>query len=106
LEPSAVLRESSARVARLFPAAFVVMGHTHLPEMRPSTDRATYVNLGAWAPEQAFVEQSAALQPTQSHFVLVADGTIVRAELRTWDGAGPRLLEGASPALRGIAPEG
>ena len=95
LEPSAVLRESSARVAKLFPAAFVVMGHTHLPEMRPSAEHTTYVNLGAWAPEQAFGEQNAPLCPTRSHFVLVADGTTISAELRTWEGDGPRLLEGA-----------
>jgi UDP-2,3-diacylglucosamine pyrophosphatase LpxH len=97
LEPSAVLRESSARVATLFPAAFIVMGHTHLPEMRPSAERATYVNLGAWAPEQTFADESVTLPPTQSHFVLVADGVSVSAELRTWDGEAPRLLEGAPP---------
>jgi UDP-2,3-diacylglucosamine pyrophosphatase LpxH len=95
LEPSAALRESSARVAKLFPAAFVVMGHTHVPEMRPSADHATYVNLGAWAPEQPFADQRPTVQASQSHFVLVADGTKVSAQLRTWEGEAPRLLEGA-----------
>jgi len=96
LDPSAILRESSARVAKLFPAAFIVMGHTHLPEMGPSAERTTYVNLGAWAPEQTFGDQSLPLQASQSHFVLVQNGTTISAELRTWDGEAPRLFDGTA----------
>jgi UDP-2,3-diacylglucosamine pyrophosphatase LpxH len=52
IDASDSLRERAARVAALFPAAFVVMGHTHLPEVGESADgTATYVNVGAWAEE-------------------------------------------------------
>jgi UDP-2,3-diacylglucosamine pyrophosphatase LpxH len=53
IDASDSLRERAARVAALFPAAFVVMGHTHLPEVGESADgTATYVNVGAWAEEE------------------------------------------------------
>ena len=44
-------------MARLFPAAFIVMGHTHLPERQPTAEHATYVNLGAWAEDEEGVAQ-------------------------------------------------
>ena len=53
VEPSSMLRDRADSVARLFPAAVVVMGHTHLPEVRPTAVQSTYVNLGGWAEEEA-----------------------------------------------------
>jgi UDP-2,3-diacylglucosamine pyrophosphatase LpxH len=93
-EPSAELRERSALVARLFPAAFVVMGHTHLPEMKVTADRTTYVNLGAWAEEESPDGSPPALPATRTHFVLTSEGEKFAAELRIWDADGPRPFEG------------
>jgi hypothetical protein len=91
-EPSAELRERSALVARLFPAAFVVMGHTHLPEMKPTAAHATYVNLGAWAEEESADGSPPALPATRTHLVLTV-GETPSAELRIWDADGPRPFE-------------
>jgi predicted phosphodiesterase len=89
-EPSAELRERAARVARLFPAAFVVMGHTHLPEMKPTAASVTYVNLGAWAEEESPDGTPGALPATRTHLVVTCDGETPSAELRIWDVDGPR----------------
>jgi UDP-2,3-diacylglucosamine pyrophosphatase LpxH len=91
-EPSAELRERSALVARLFPAAFIVMGHTHLPEMKP-TEATTYVNLGAWAEEESADGSPPALPATRTHFVITCTGEKPSAELRIWDTDGPRPFE-------------
>ncbi len=40
------LRKAARGVAALLPACFVVMGHTHVPELERIDDRTTYVNLG------------------------------------------------------------
>ncbi|HEY3499781.1 MAG TPA: metallophosphoesterase [Polyangiaceae bacterium] len=96
LEPSAVLRERSIGVAKLFPAAFVVMGHTHLPEMTATTEVTTYVNLGAWAEEETPDGKPSALPATRTHLVLALAGQSVRAELRAWEGDQPKTLESTS----------
>ncbi|HEY8946292.1 MAG TPA: metallophosphoesterase [Polyangiaceae bacterium] len=90
IEPSAQLRERSALVARLFPAAFVVMGHTHLPETGPAAKETTYVNLGAWAEEDAPDGRVPLLPATRTHLVLACAEEGPIAELMTWDGDGPR----------------
>ena len=95
IDPSNELRERATRVARLFPAAFVVMGHTHLPEVRASgTTESTYVNLGAWAEDDTGGVSSA----TRTHFVVHAeDDGRATAELRVWDAeTGPRRFISAS----------
>lgn len=99
LEPSAVLRERSARVAKLFPAAFVVMGHTHLPEMTPTAELTTYVNLGAWGEEETPDGLPTSLPATRTHLVLARSPSGVTAELRVWEGNQPKVLGvGAFPA--------
>jgi predicted phosphodiesterase len=92
-EPSAELRERSALVARLFPAAFVVMGHTHLPEMKATAERTTYVNLGAWAEEELPDGSPPALPATRTHLVLTCVGEEPHAELRIWESDGPRPFD-------------
>jgi predicted phosphodiesterase len=96
IAPSAMLRERSLRVAKLFPAAIVVMGHTHLPEMR-TNQRTTYVNLGAWAEEDAPDGDTRVpmLPATRTHLVLLRAEDGVMAELRTWRTGGPEPFEGS-----------
>jgi predicted phosphodiesterase len=92
-EPSAELRERSVLVARLFPAAFVVMGHTHLPEMKQTAEQATYVNLGAWAEEELPDGSPPALPATRTHLVLTVVGNRASAELRIWGSDGPKPFQ-------------
>jgi hypothetical protein len=89
-EPSAVLRERSALVARLFPAAFVVMGHTHLPEVEPTAEHTTYVNLGTWAEEESLDGSPPALPATRTHLVVTCVDEKPTAELMIWEATGPR----------------
>lgn len=89
LEPSAELRERSALVARLFPAAFIVMGHTHLPEKQPTAEHATYVNLGAWAEDEVEDGLVPNLPATRTHLLVTRIEDRAVAELLTWDPSGP-----------------
>ncbi len=90
IDASDILRDQAPRVAALFPAAFIVMGHTHLPEMRARVDgAATYVNLGAWAEEEDPEEDDAAPLPaTRTHLVVHHDGDTPTAELMAWEEVG------------------
>ncbi len=94
LDASGELRDCAPRVARLFPAAFVVMGHTHLPEVRQDADaETTYVNLGAWAEEDSEDGCAPALPATRTHLVVQSvDGELV-AELMKWGDAGPERFQ-------------
>ena len=96
VEPSAELRESSVRVSRLLPTAFVVMGHTHLPEVEAAGPGSTYVNLGAWAEEETVGGASPALPATRTHFVLIHAEHGASAELLTWEGGAPRPFQPAN----------
>jgi UDP-2,3-diacylglucosamine pyrophosphatase LpxH len=92
IDPSSELRDGAMRVARLFPAAFVVMGHTHLPEVstRAGSD-STYVNLGAWADADGEGGEPS-VTASRTHLVVhFRDDGRSEAELRIWDAEiGPR----------------
>lgn len=92
LDASAALRERAARVAALFPATFVVMGHTHLPEVSPAAPGVTtYVNVGAWAED----DEPAARRATRTHLVVRhANGRAVAALLRWCEKHGPEPVSG------------
>jgi UDP-2,3-diacylglucosamine pyrophosphatase LpxH len=97
IDPSNELRERASHVAGLFPAAFVVMGHTHLPEVRAfGKNASTYVNLGAWNEDDGGGTHAA----SRTHFVVHAeDEGCAMAELRIWDSAtGPRQFISAAAA--------
>lgn len=92
IDASASLRERAAQVAALFPAAFVVMGHTHLPEVLPAEGAdATYVNLGAWAEEESVEGIGPSAPASRTHLVVQqVDGKPV-ASLMRWDAeSGPQ----------------
>lgn len=89
VDPAEALVERAAHLARLFPAAFVVMGHTHVPLKAPAGD-ATYVNVGAWAEDDA--EGDDAYRAPRTHLVIhvgSAASQPARAELCTWKDEGP-----------------
>lgn len=94
IDASAILREQAGRIARVFPAAFVVMGHTHLPELRPAPAGVpTYVNLGAWAEEDPSDGMVPTLPASRTHLVVhVIDGQPI-ASLLCWDAElGPKAV--------------
>lgn len=104
LEPSAELRERSAFVARLFPAAFIVMGHTHLPERQPTAEHATYVNLGAWAEDEVEDGVVPNLPATRTHLLVTRVEDHPVAELLAWHPTGP--LPYANETAKGRPEEG
>ncbi len=86
IDPSDALRERAALVARVFPAAFVVMGHTHLPEVHKAANVAsTYVNLGAWAEEEPEDGRVPLLPASRTHFVVQHVDGRAEAALWSWD---------------------
>ncbi|NUP09016.1 MAG: hypothetical protein HOW73_23445 [Polyangiaceae bacterium] len=96
IDPSEALRERAARVCTLLPTAFVVMGHTHSPEIRKTSSGTEYVNVGAWA-EEDDEDNPSAKPSTRTHLVLTeVDGRTV-ASLLAWDSeSGPRRFTPSS----------
>jgi UDP-2,3-diacylglucosamine pyrophosphatase LpxH len=94
LDPAEQMADRASQLARLLPAAFVVMGHTHAPlEKTLSDGAARYINVGAWAEEEP--EEGSA---PRTHLVIkVQDGKAV-AELRTWSAEGPKRYGGPPPS--------
>jgi hypothetical protein len=99
VDPDDALKERAAHLARLFPAAFVVMGHTHVPMKLPVNQGAsTYVNLGSWAEEEDEEESDrppdakpATYRAARTHLVIhpQESGPVV-AEFLAWSEGGPR----------------
>jgi UDP-2,3-diacylglucosamine pyrophosphatase LpxH len=95
VEPSSMLRERAGSVARLFPAAVVVMGHTHLPEVRATAARSIYVNLGGWA-EQEAPAGAPASRATRTHLVVTRAEQGPTAQLLAWEDGVPRPFQSKS----------
>jgi hypothetical protein len=108
IDPTLELRERAPRVAGLFPAAFVVMGHTHFPEVRLRVcGESTYVNLGCWA-ESEGDEHEPSVTATRTHLVVrVSEDGRSKGELLVWDAAtGPRRYSPPEAIpLPSVAPE-
>jgi len=91
--PEKRMIESAAHLARLFPAAFVVMGHTHTPARIEINDgTATYINLGSWAEEEGDEGEPVdeIYRATRTHLVIHPKDQGAVAEFLAWDGGGPR----------------
>lgn len=83
VDPGAQMVERAAHLARLFPAAFVVMGHTHTP-VTATAGAATYINLGSWAEHDDASERAA-----RTHLVIRVGPEGPEADFRTWGPTGP-----------------
>ncbi len=91
LDNDAALVERAGQLATLFPAAFVVMGHTHQPAMVPVASGATYVNVGSWhEAEPSTPQEPGAYRAARTHLVIhpAASGPV--AEFLAWQADGPR----------------
>jgi UDP-2,3-diacylglucosamine pyrophosphatase LpxH len=98
LDPKVALRRAAVGVARLMPARFVVMGHTHEPRLEPIEGGATYVNLGTWAADDL---DDHAHEAPYSHLVIRRGEGEPEARLMRWDRQGqpvPLLLSRPSRA--------
>ena len=85
IDQCAALRDGALRVVKLFPARFVVMGHTHAPVMEALGADSTYVNLGGWAVDDVDVpEGEKAPEAPRTHLVIRHENGEPRAELRRW----------------------
>jgi UDP-2,3-diacylglucosamine pyrophosphatase LpxH len=87
IDPEEHLAQRAAQLSRLFPAAFIVMGHTHTPQERPA-GAATYINLGSWAEEEALEDANPLEAPqraARTHLVIRIGEQGTRAELCAWD---------------------
>jgi hypothetical protein len=93
VDPRDALAARAAPLARLFPAAFVVMGHTHVPQRTVLEDgTSTYINTGSWAEEEGTgADAPIAYRAARTHLVIrVSDGP-PEGELFIWDSReGPR----------------
>lgn len=91
VDPAKVMAERAAELARLFPASFVVMGHTHVPDTRELAD-ATYVNLGSWAEGKPEEGEKAPYRAARTHLVLHERPDRHEAELRAWRDGKPEPM--------------
>lgn len=92
LDNDEALLERAGHLAHLFPAAFVVMGHTHTPAMvSVGQGSATYVNVGSW--HEAEVDDgdpTPGLRAARTHLVIHPAAAGVTAEFLAWSPNGPR----------------
>jgi UDP-2,3-diacylglucosamine pyrophosphatase LpxH len=106
VDPAGRMVQSAARLANLFPAAFIVMGHTHAPaRVAINGGEATYFNVGSWAEEEGDDGKPADenYRAARTHLVIHrTDGRPV-AEFLEWDGDGPRPYCSAFNLVRGDA---
>jgi UDP-2,3-diacylglucosamine pyrophosphatase LpxH len=87
IDPEELLAQRAAQLSPLFPAAFIVMGHTHTPQERPA-GAATYINLGSWAEEEALPDANPLEEPpraARTHLVIRVGEQGTKAELCAWD---------------------
>lgn len=95
LDNDAILVERAGHLARLFPAAFVVMGHTHTPAMVSVAEgAATYVNVGSW--HEAEATSAATFRAARTHLVIHPDDAGPQAEFLAWSATGPRRFVGGT----------
>jgi hypothetical protein len=97
IDAAEVLAERAAHLAKIFPVAFVVMGHTHIPVKQP-VDGATYINLGAWAEEEPEDGSTPKWRAPRTHLVIRPGDEGPVADLMAWEPGGdaPHRFVGAA----------
>jgi len=107
VDASETMVDRAAHLAKLFPAAFVVMGHTHIPVSVPAGAATTYINVGSWAEE---IDESASVHPdarppvidpayraARTHLVIHVRNDRAEALFCTWESTGPRPVGETMP---------
>jgi len=90
LDNDETLVERAGHLARLFPAAFVVMGHTHTPAVVPVAEGATYVNVGSWHEAESEGNDATAFRAARTHLVIHPAPEGPTATFLAWSPEGPR----------------
>ena len=90
LDNDATLVERAGHLAHLFPAAFVVMGHTHTPAMVAVAEGSTYINVGSWHEAEDEADKPASYKAARTHLVIHPAATGPKAEFLEWSPGGPR----------------
>lgn len=86
------LAARAGAIASLFPAPFIVMGHTHVPAREALAGDATYINVGSWAEDDGD-----AFPASRAHLVIHPGAERPVAHFLRWDGErGPTAYEGES----------
>jgi UDP-2,3-diacylglucosamine pyrophosphatase LpxH len=85
--PQATMMSNAARIAELFSARWVVMGHTHEPVLHAVSESASYVNLGSWGEDDPPEERTTRQNPAGTFLLLRRHADAFHAELMRWDGA-------------------
>jgi hypothetical protein len=100
VDPDEMLVDRAGRLAKLFPAAFVVMGHTHTPARVPVAEGATYINVGSWAEDEDEATMANGHHAARTHLVIHLAESGPVAEFLAWDPTeGPRkFVSTALPA--------
>jgi UDP-2,3-diacylglucosamine pyrophosphatase LpxH len=97
IDPAEHMVDRATHLAKLFPAAFVVMGHTHVPAAVPA-GTATYINVGSWAEEAPdstatpHEGQDHGYRAARTHLVIHVRDERAVARFCAWGEAGPEEL--------------
>ncbi len=83
--PTARMHEGATKIAALFRARWVVMGHTHQPVFASIGNDATYVNLGSWGADELPDEQTEAHPCSSTFLVLREREGAYHGELLRWN---------------------
>lgn len=70
IDPALHMSERATKLVKLFPAAFVVMGHTHAPMRQPIGEHATYINLGSWDEDETTEADPIPYEAARTHLVI------------------------------------
>jgi UDP-2,3-diacylglucosamine pyrophosphatase LpxH len=109
VDPEERMIERAAHLAKLFPAAFVVMGHTHTPaKMAINGIDASYINLGSWAEEESDNGESTdrAYRAACTYLIIRRGEDRPIAEFLAWSEDGPRRFDPTQHALSGTVEGG
>lgn len=91
VDPGALMVKRSVDIARLFPAPFVVMGHTHVALTKEVAPATTYLNVGSWAEEEPEpgADLARVYRASRTHAVIHDHGGTREAKLCAWAGDAP-----------------
>lgn len=90
VDPAAEMRRRVKDIAELFPAPYVVMGHTHVPVVHEVAD-VTYINVGGWSEEAPDPSEPKPYRAPRTHLVIHDHPEGPSAHLHAWHPTeGPR----------------
>lgn len=98
VDPANLMAERARELVRLFPASFVVMGHTHVPDTR-TLGATTYVNLGSWAEGEPEEGERNPYRAARTHLVVHEQEDRHEARLLAWRDGRPEEMRAVVRAL-------